>query len=125
MESKVAQVPSWPDEAQALKKRTWVRYVYVLGDTLLVLLPLYFICEYNIVQFPTEPAGELTSVVLGVAVITLNGKPTRDNAFGKKVETAIQLVSEPAKHLITQCSNVTPRALQYSQSCLQQSVVEV
>ncbi|PVH97820.1 hypothetical protein DM02DRAFT_657891 [Periconia macrospinosa] len=72
MESKVAQVPSWPDEARTLKKHTWIRYVYMLGDFLLVLLPLYFI-------------------LLGVAVITLHGKPTKNNAFGEKVEIAIQL----------------------------------
>ncbi|CAI6335741.1 unnamed protein product [Periconia digitata] len=68
----IASVPDWPLEAQTLKKKTWTRYMYILGDILLVLLPIYFI-------------------LLGVAVVTLNGKPTKDNRFGEKVEAAIQL----------------------------------
>jgi hypothetical protein len=42
-ETTVDRVPSWPEEAQPLKKHTWVVYLYVLADILLVLLPIYFI----------------------------------------------------------------------------------
>ncbi|KAF1958904.1 hypothetical protein CC80DRAFT_21927 [Byssothecium circinans] len=68
----VTHVPSWPQEARPLKKHTWISYVYMIGDLILVLLPIYFI-------------------LLGAAAITLNGKPTKDNALGEKVEFAIQL----------------------------------
>ncbi|KAF1842363.1 uncharacterized protein K460DRAFT_292905 [Cucurbitaria berberidis CBS 394.84] len=68
----VDRVPSWPEEARPLKKHTWLSYVYGVGDVLLVLLPIYFI-------------------LLGVAVITLNGRPTNGSAFGKKVEVAMDL----------------------------------
>lgn len=42
-----ATIPSWPHEGRALKKRTWTSYVYMLGDAILVLLPVYFIREYS------------------------------------------------------------------------------
>ncbi|KAF2867899.1 hypothetical protein BDV95DRAFT_164677 [Massariosphaeria phaeospora] len=71
-ETTVSRVPSWPEHAQTLKKRNWVFYVYGLGDIILVLLPIYFI-------------------LLGIAVVTLNGKPTKGNEFGPKVEFAIEL----------------------------------
>jgi hypothetical protein len=32
-------------------------------------------------------------LVLGAAVLTLNGKPTKDSSFGKDVEFAMDLVS--------------------------------
>jgi hypothetical protein len=39
----VTHVPSWPEEAKALKKHTWLTVLYGIGDFILVLLPLYFI----------------------------------------------------------------------------------
>ncbi|EMD89929.1 hypothetical protein COCC4DRAFT_125537 [Bipolaris maydis ATCC 48331] len=71
-ETTVERVKSWPEEARPLKKHTWLTFLYGLGDFLLVLLPIYFI-------------------LLGVAVITLNGKPTKGSDFGKKVEFAMGL----------------------------------
>ncbi|KAL6712669.1 hypothetical protein ACN47E_000546 [Coniothyrium glycines] len=68
----VDRVPSWPEEARALKKHTWLTYLYSLGDIILAMLPVYFL-------------------LLGVAVISLNGKPTRDSNFGNKVEVAMDL----------------------------------
>ncbi|KAG9378667.1 hypothetical protein A1F94_010436 [Pyrenophora tritici-repentis] len=73
-ETSIERVDSWPEEARPLKKHTWLSYLYGIGDFILVVLPIYFI-------------------LLGVAVITLNGKPTRGSAFGKKVEFAMNLVS--------------------------------
>ncbi|ORY19853.1 hypothetical protein BCR34DRAFT_471577 [Clohesyomyces aquaticus] len=71
-ETSVTRVESWPEEAQPLKKRDWVSYLYLVGDVVLVLLPIYFI-------------------LLGIASVSLNGKPTENNAFGSKTEFAIQL----------------------------------
>ncbi|KAI0615007.1 hypothetical protein Ptr902_09692 [Pyrenophora tritici-repentis] len=71
-ETSIERVDSWPEEARPLKKHTWLSYLYGIGDFILVVLPIYFI-------------------LLGVAVITLNGKPTRGSAFGKKVEFAMNL----------------------------------
>ncbi|KAL1656652.1 hypothetical protein SLS61_000448 [Didymella pomorum] len=68
----VTHVPSWPKEARPLKKHTWLTFVYGLGDLILVLLPLYFI-------------------LLAIAAATLNGKPTKGNDFGRKVEFAMDL----------------------------------
>ncbi|KAF2709518.1 hypothetical protein K504DRAFT_502244 [Pleomassaria siparia CBS 279.74] len=68
----VTHVPSWPQHAKPLKVRNSISNLYLIGDIVLGILPIYFI-------------------LLGVAVITLNGKPTKDNAFGPKVEFAIQL----------------------------------
>jgi primosomal protein N' len=42
-ETTVERVPSWPEEARQLKNHTWLTYLYVIGDFLLVLLPLFFI----------------------------------------------------------------------------------
>lgn len=42
-ETTVTRMPSWPEEARPLKKNNWIAYLYVIGDLLLVLLPLYFI----------------------------------------------------------------------------------
>jgi hypothetical protein len=39
----VQRVPSWPEEARALKKRTGLAYVYAIGDLILILLPIYFL----------------------------------------------------------------------------------
>ncbi|KAF2192698.1 hypothetical protein K469DRAFT_731168 [Zopfia rhizophila CBS 207.26] len=65
-----------PDLSQIeVRSKTWetsIAYLYLVGDVLLVLLPLFFI-------------------LLGVAVITLHGKPTKGNNFGSKVKFAIQL----------------------------------
>ena len=66
------KIESWPEEAKPLKAHTWLTRLYSLGDVILVLLPIYFI-------------------LLGVAVIILNGKPTAGSAFGSKVETAMDL----------------------------------
>ncbi|RYN31276.1 hypothetical protein AA0112_g6602 [Alternaria arborescens] len=71
-ETTVERVESWPEEARPLKKHTWLSYLYGIGDLILVLLPVYFI-------------------LLGVAVIVLNGKPTKGSDFGKKVEFAMDL----------------------------------
>ncbi|XPS94379.1 hypothetical protein M3J09_003695 [Ascochyta lentis] len=68
----ITHVPSWPVEARALKKHTWLSYVFGFGDMIMLLLPIYFI-------------------LLGVAVLTLNGKPTKDSSFGKDVEFAMDL----------------------------------
>lgn len=78
----VTKVDSWPEEAKPLGKSTsWVSWLYVLGDFILVVLPICFLA-------------------LGVAAITLHGKPVEvvengsklvQNEFGKKVEAAIQL----------------------------------
>jgi hypothetical protein len=43
----ITHVASWPEEARSLKKHTWLTFVYGLGDLILVILPLYFIREYN------------------------------------------------------------------------------
>ncbi|KAH7079157.1 hypothetical protein BKA63DRAFT_259660 [Paraphoma chrysanthemicola] len=68
----VDRVPSWPEEARPLKKHTWVTYLYGIGDALLVLLPVYFI-------------------LLGAAAAVLHKNPTAGNAFGTKVEFAMDL----------------------------------
>jgi hypothetical protein len=72
-----------------LKQRNWISYLFLIGDLILILLPIYFICTY----IPEKFALLLIFVVLGVAVITLNGKPVAGNAFATKVTDAIQLVS--------------------------------
>ncbi|KAF2856742.1 hypothetical protein T440DRAFT_7060 [Plenodomus tracheiphilus IPT5] len=71
-ETTIDRVPSWPEEARPLKARTWLMHLYSFGDLILVMLPLFFI-------------------LLGVAVITLNGKQTQGSAFGSKVEFAMNL----------------------------------
>lgn len=68
----VTRISSWPEEAQKLKQHDWVSWLYFVADIILVLLPVYFI-------------------LLGVAVITLNGKPVAGNDFASKVTEAIQL----------------------------------
>ncbi|KAH6620097.1 hypothetical protein C7974DRAFT_226221 [Boeremia exigua] len=68
----VTHVPSWPEEGRALRNHTWLNFFYGIGDIILVLLPVYFI-------------------LLAVAAATLNGKPTKDNDFGRKVEFAMDL----------------------------------
>lgn len=86
----VTHVPSWPQDARPLKKRNWMTYLYSVADVILVLLPVYFIRTCTLVEKKSPYSSVL---VLGVAVIKLNGKSTKDNAFGTKVEFAIQLVS--------------------------------
>jgi hypothetical protein len=39
----ITHVPSWPGEARALKKHTWLTYVFGVGDIILLLLPIYFL----------------------------------------------------------------------------------
>ncbi|KAJ8108973.1 hypothetical protein OPT61_g7800 [Boeremia exigua] len=68
----ITQVPSWPEEARTLKHHDWVSVLFALGDIILVALPIYFI-------------------LLGVAVVTLNGKFVEGNVFATKVISAIQL----------------------------------
>lgn len=41
----VTRVPSWPEEARQLKKHDWVSVMFALGDVLLVVLPIYFVCK--------------------------------------------------------------------------------
>jgi hypothetical protein len=43
-ETTVDRVPSWPEEARPLKHRDWISYLFTIGDVILVLLPVYFIC---------------------------------------------------------------------------------
>ncbi|KAH8710199.1 hypothetical protein GQ44DRAFT_626784 [Phaeosphaeriaceae sp. PMI808] len=71
-ETTIDRMPSWPEEARPLKKHTWITFVYGIGDFVLVLTPIYFI-------------------LLGIAVVTLNGKMVSGNAFASKVTSAIQL----------------------------------
>jgi hypothetical protein len=42
-ETTVDRVPSWPEEARPLKKRNGIAYLFIVGDLILVLLPVYFI----------------------------------------------------------------------------------
>ncbi|KAF2632538.1 hypothetical protein BU25DRAFT_382057 [Macroventuria anomochaeta] len=70
----ITHVPSWPEEARALKKHTWLSYFFGFGDVILLLLPVYFLRKF-----------------LGIAVLTLNGKPTKDSSFGNDVEFAMSL----------------------------------
>jgi hypothetical protein len=90
-ETTVDRVPSWPEEARRLKNHTWLSYLYVIGDFILVLLPLFFIRESN--GRIARRSWSSLKIVLGVAVVTLNGKPTKDSDFGKKVEFVMDLVS--------------------------------
>ncbi|KAH7406100.1 hypothetical protein DE146DRAFT_754085 [Phaeosphaeria sp. MPI-PUGE-AT-0046c] len=71
-ETTVERVPSWPEEARPLKHRDWVAHLFLFGDIVLVLLPIYFI-------------------LLGVAAAKLNGQAVDENVFGSKVTSAIQL----------------------------------
>lgn len=89
----IQKVESWPEEARPLKKRTWLTRLYSLGDIILVLLPIYFIRMFSGAYL----VPYLTYIVLGVAVITLNGKPTHGSAFGSKVEKAMDLVNRTGK----------------------------
>lgn len=68
----LACMPSWPAEAKTLKHHDWVTNLFILGDIILILLPIYF-------------------TLLGVAAVTLHGKAVDGNAFASKVTTAIQL----------------------------------
>jgi hypothetical protein len=90
----IDRVPSWPEEARPLKKHTWISYVYGIGDFILVLLPLFFIRKYYKKTIVYRSKLEL---VLGIAVVALNGKPTEDSAFGQKVEFVMQLVSHMSR----------------------------
>jgi hypothetical protein len=42
----VTKVDSWPEEARPLKRHDWVSYLYLIGDLILVMLPVYFIRKY-------------------------------------------------------------------------------
>jgi len=72
LETIIERVPIWSEEARPLKIRTWISYLYGFGDIILLLLPIYFL-------------------LLAIAVIALNGKPSSDSQFGKKVEVAMGL----------------------------------
>lgn len=72
-----------------MKKRNWIAYLYSVADVILVLLPIYFIRKCTV----AKSVSFSQVAVLGITVIKLNGKPTKDNDFGTKVEFAIQLVS--------------------------------
>lgn len=39
----ITHVPSWPEEARALKKHTWMSYLFGFGDIIMLMLPVYFI----------------------------------------------------------------------------------
>ena len=50
MESTVVRMPSWPEEARTLKHHDWITYLFMVGDVILVLLPIYFICKYSCIH---------------------------------------------------------------------------
>lgn len=87
-ETTVTRVPSWPEEAKPLKTHNWISYLYVIGDIILVLSPVYFIRKSSCIALQYQ----LMILVLGVAVLNLNGKSTHGNTFGERVEFAINLV---------------------------------
>jgi hypothetical protein len=84
----VSRVPSWPEEARPLKNHTWVTFLYGIGDIILVLLPIYFLC----MTLLGYHCNILILQVLGIATATLDRKPTQGNTFGSKVEIAMELV---------------------------------
>lgn len=47
VQATVNSVRSWPQEARPLKKHTWISYLYGIGDIVLILLPIYFICKLS------------------------------------------------------------------------------
>ncbi|CAO2657462.1 Nn.00g035880.m01.CDS01 [Neocucurbitaria sp. VM-36] len=71
-ETTVTRMPSWPEEAKPLKQHDWVSRSFIIGDILLVILPVYFL-------------------LLAIAVVRLDGQPVEGNAFASKVTSAIQL----------------------------------
>lgn len=89
LKTTVDGVLSWPDGARTLKKHTWLTFIYGIGDFILVILPIYFIRECSVVDYKhrTNPLQ-----VLAVAAAVLNGKPTKKNDLGPKVEFAMDLV---------------------------------
>ena len=89
--SSLVRIPSWPEEARPLKERNWISNLYLLGDIVLVLAPIFFLREFPTAQYAL--GCDLMLEVLGIAVITLHRKPTEANSFGSKVEFATQLVS--------------------------------
>jgi hypothetical protein len=42
-EATVSRIPSWPEDAKPLKKHNWLTWLYLVGDIVLALLPVYFI----------------------------------------------------------------------------------
>jgi len=44
-ETTIDRVESWPEEARPLKHRDWIHCLFIIGDVVLVLLPIYFICK--------------------------------------------------------------------------------
>jgi hypothetical protein len=41
----VTPIPSWPQQGRPLKQHTWTTNVFLLGDVLLSVIPIYFICK--------------------------------------------------------------------------------
>ncbi|KAF2003835.1 hypothetical protein P154DRAFT_543619 [Amniculicola lignicola CBS 123094] len=68
----VSEVEGWPEDAKPLKTYNWVSTLFLAGDIVLAFLPIYF-------------------MVLGGIVMSLNGKPTKGNDLGAKIEFAITL----------------------------------
>lgn len=50
-EPTVTRIPSWLEEAKPLKQHDWLSRSFVIGDILLVLLPIYFIRMCMLKQF--------------------------------------------------------------------------
>jgi hypothetical protein len=39
----VTEIPSWPEGAKPLKHLNWMSWLFLIGDVILVVLPIYFI----------------------------------------------------------------------------------
>jgi hypothetical protein len=39
----VTEIPSWPEGAKPLKHLDWMSWLFLIGDVILVVLPIYFI----------------------------------------------------------------------------------
>ena len=49
--SSLVRIPSWPEEARPLKERNWISNLYLVGDIVLVLAPIFFLREFPIAQY--------------------------------------------------------------------------
>ena len=43
--SSLVRIPSWPEEARPLKEHNWISNLYLVGDIILVLAPIFFFRE--------------------------------------------------------------------------------
>jgi hypothetical protein len=116
-ETTITHVESWPNEARPLKKRTWITWLFSIGDALLAIMPFYFIRKHS--------CSAQCVLLIGTSSWNCGGKAQRQADQGQHFRSQSGVRYQPCERVSVVSDNLNterPRIRRYSPYFSQPSV---